>query len=361
MLYRKEHLFMKRKKLFAIVLSVALGVTAFSGCGKNAAGPEKETEQTEAARTEKAEQETEEASETEGIDEDDILAKLDGESFVYSSGAGAWASTFTLSADGSFAGDYHDSDMGDTGDGYPNGTFYYCDYYGQFTKPVKKNDYTYTMEIENIETRYQEGKIEIKDGVKYVYSGPAGLEEAHDIYIYLPGAPLDELPERFLEWVSPVLDEKDTTLPFYAIYNVLTSEAFLGSKGDPVHVTEQTSDSDSSIESELQKIEEKASAIQKDLSSGNLAQQEMNTRSLELYQLWDNELNSIWTRLKENLDEDTMSTLTQEERDWIKEKDSAVEAAGKEAEGGSLQPLLENDKAAEMTKERVYELAEYLK
>lgn len=32
--------------------------------------------------------------------------------------------------------------------------------------------------------------------------------------------------------------------------------------------------------------------MQEDLSSGELAQQEMNTLSLQLYQLWDNELNS---------------------------------------------------------------------
>lgn len=38
--------------------------------------------------------------------------------------------------------------------------------------------------------------------------------------------------------------------------------------------------------------------MQEDLSSGELTQQEMNTLSLQLYQLWDNELNSIWSRLK---------------------------------------------------------------
>ena len=56
-----------------------------------------------------------------------------------------------------------------------------------------------------------------------------------------------------------------------------------------------------------------------------------------------------------------MDQLTQEERQWISDKDEQVEAAGKEAEGGSLQPLLENDEAAEITKARVYELAQYLR
>ena len=39
----------------------------------------------------------------------------------------------------------------------------------------------------------------------------------------------------------------------------------------------------------------------------------------------------------------------------------AAEDGEADAEGGSLQPLLENDKAAELTRNRVYELAEYLK
>ena len=87
----------------------------------------------------------------------------------------------------------------------------------------------------------------------------------------------------------------------------------------------------------------------------------MNQLSKELYLLWDNELNSLWSRLKEKLDADAMKQLTDEEREWIQWKDLEVKAAGSEAEGGSLQPLLENDRAAELTRNRVYELAERLK
>ena len=56
-----------------------------------------------------------------------------------------------------------------------------------------------------------------------------------------------------------------------------------------------------------------------------------------------------------------MEQLTKEERQWIKKKEQAVKEAGKEAEGGSLQPLLENTEAAQLTRERVYELADILK
>jgi len=55
-----------------------------------------------------------------------------------------------------------------------------------------------------------------------------------------------------------------------------------------------------------------------------------------------------------------MKKLTEEERSWIAEKEKAVHAAGEEAEGGSLQALIVNRKAAELTKIRVYELAKRL-
>ena len=41
-----------------------------------------------------------------------------------------------------------------------------------------------------------------------------------------------------------------------------------------------------------------------------------------------------------------MAKLLEEQRAWIKDKEAAVQEAGKEAEGGSLQPLLENTEAA---------------
>ena len=115
------------------------------------------------------------------------------------------------------------------------------------------------------------------------------------------------------------------------------------------------------IDAELAAIEEQAKEMNEELQSGLLAQQEMNRLSGELYRLWDDEPNSLWSRLKETLGSDEMESLTKEEREWIKWKDQSVKDAGKEAEGGSLQPLLENDTAAELTRERVYNLAGWLK
>ena len=54
-----------------------------------------------------------------------------------------------------------------------------------------------------------------------------------------------------------------------------------------------------------------------------------------------------------------MEALRVEEREWIASKEAQVKAAGEGSEGGSIQPLLEATTAAEMTKERVYELEKY--
>lgn len=75
--------------------------------------------------------------------------------------------------------------------------------------------------------------------------------------------------------------------------------------------------------------------------------------------MWDDTLNVVWGLLEANLNEADMEVLRKEEREWIVSKDEEVQAAGLENGGGSLQPLLEAMKAAELTKARVYELAEY--
>ena len=56
-----------------------------------------------------------------------------------------------------------------------------------------------------------------------------------------------------------------------------------------------------------------------------------------------------------------MEALTKEERAWVQEKEKQVKDAGSEWEGGSGQPLAENTEAANLTRKRVYVLAEYLK
>ena len=107
-------------------------------------------------------------------------------------------------------------------------------------------------------------------------------------------------------------------------------------------------------------IKEQSDIIKKSLEHDALTQMDMNLKSQELYELWDDELNYLWGKLKSSLPEDEFSKLLDEQRKWISEKEKSVEDAGKEFEGGSMHALVVNTEAAKITEERVYELYELL-
>jgi len=55
-----------------------------------------------------------------------------------------------------------------------------------------------------------------------------------------------------------------------------------------------------------------------------------------------------------------MEALTAEELEWIAWKEEQLARTGEEAGGGSLEIMLQAQRAAELTRERVYVLLEYL-
>ena len=153
--------------------------------------------------------------------------------FTFSSGAGAWMTVLTLNPDGSFVGEYHDSDMGDRGDGYPNGTVYICNFEGKFTEPVKVNEFIYSMSLESLEVAEAAGRVYYEDEIRYILSDPVGMSDAEEFYLYLPGADMSELSDDFLSWCDVDADIRDT-LPIgcYGIYNVGGKTGFNASTDD---------------------------------------------------------------------------------------------------------------------------------
>ncbi len=262
--------------------------------------------------------------------------------FWFASGAGGWATRLSIRPDGSFAGLYMDGDIGTT---------YQCTFNGQFSQPEKVNDYTYSMRILSMTYKEEPGTSETKDDILYQYTTPYGLDEAETLFIYLPGAPLAELPEGYRSWVGYYYLENttDTELPYYGLYNEAEAEGFSSyALAD-------------SLKNNISYIEDQAALIEDSMQhDASLSQGDLNVKSAELYELWDSMLNILWDDLKRAVDSETMRTLTDEQLTWISEKEQAVEAAGAEAEGGSLEPLLRNTKAAELTKTRVYELLSIL-
>ena len=78
-----------------------------------------------------------------------------------------------------------------------------------------------------------------------------------------------------------------------------------------------------SIQKELEAIEEKNSALN-DTDTSDMTQFEMNTLAGERYSLWDDELNSIWSRLTEQISASEKEALVKEQQAWIKRKDGAM-------------------------------------
>ncbi len=116
---------------------------------------------------------------------------------------------------------------------------------------------------------------------------------------------------------------------------------------------------DESIQDEIAKVEVKSCEYENaDWSS--MGQQEMNQLTAQWYQLWDDELNSLCSRLSYELNAETKAKMLDEQRAWIKRKEENVKGSGAMAFGGSLQPQLENLTAKEMTRARAYILAGYL-
>ncbi|VYU61571.1 DUF1311 domain-containing protein [Clostridium tertium] len=83
---------------------------------------------------------------------------------------------------------------------------------------------------------------------------------------------------------------------------------------------------------------------------------EMVEAASEEYEKWDDMLNEVYFKLKEQLSEDEMDKLTQEELNWIQTRDEKRDAADDGYEDGSIAPFLRIDSMAKSTKERCYEL-----
>ena len=346
------------KRIVSLLLAIIL-VISLCGCSTNnidSQPPEeiRETQNTPSEPTDPAGTEETAPAETEtpvemGFSFEDVA----GLEFYFSSGAGGWRTILHINADGSFNGVYSDSEMGSVGEDYPNGTYYLCNFTGSFTTPEKLSENIYTFQLKSLEYMHSDA-VEIKNGVRYVSSTPFGIEGGTQFNIFLPNTPLSEIPEEYIDWVGrgyfSTESAQESVLPFYGLFNV--TEGFGFSSYKLLTPAEM-------IAAEVKSAEESAAVIEETLKNSDLNQTEMNATTHDLYIVWDNALNAIWQILKDNLDSATMSALTNEEIEWINEKEAATQEAGKEYEGGSIYATIVNSFAAEYTRDRVYVLAEY--
>ena len=174
-------------------------------------------------------QENTEAEKKAAAAEEFSFGELDDLVFYYSSGVGGWFVELNVAPDGSFKGNYHDSEMGESADEYPNGTVYGCLFHGQLEAGGMLDSGAVELTVASVEM--DEGQLDevIEDGIRYVTVAPAGLKAGESLELFRPGYPVEELPEGYLFWSHlNMLDEKPEELPFYGIYNAAEDSGFTG-------------------------------------------------------------------------------------------------------------------------------------
>lgn len=282
------------------------------------------------------------------------FADLAKYSFEFCSGAGGWSTDFEIEKDGSFKGNYHDSEMGDTGDDYENGTMYLCSFSGEFTDLIKINDYTYQMKMENLTYDETPGKEEITDGVKYIYTDVYGLEGTDTFKVYLPGAPVSDLSEEEYFWVRWANDDSEEgtqdTLKIPVIVNEKMEYGIYSYERQAPY---------EEAESILNTYQASYDAAEEELQKATL-QSRMDDYSMQMYDISDSCLNEIWNLVKYNTSEEKFNEILAEQRKWIADKEAAGNEILEQNDGSAAQ-MDSTLKMAELTMERCEELADYLK
>ena len=149
--------------------------------------------------------------------------------WFFSSGVGAWFTSFQMDETGAFTGQFHDGEMGEIGEGYPNGTQYGCLFHGLARMGDQIDETTWELFVDSLEL--DEGQVPecIEDGVRYVTTDPYGIYAGQRLLLYLPGKPIQELPEGFLPWGHLYAYGDDViALPYYALYDAQEETGFVG-------------------------------------------------------------------------------------------------------------------------------------
>ena len=202
---------MKTKKMLQLL---ALCLVLLTGCGAKRTEPPTQAQEPAAEQPEAPAEEPEVPAQ-----EADALPDALPLDLTFASGAGAWCTGLTLERDGSFAGAYHDSEMGDQGEGYPNGSCYMSTFSGRFGRIRQVDDHTWAMSLEELTVQETPGEEWIEDGIRYIAAEAYGLEEGTEYLLYSPETPTEGLDEEFLTW-WPSWNVEDTgTLNCWGLWN----------------------------------------------------------------------------------------------------------------------------------------------
>ena len=157
------------------------------------------------------------------------FADLSHLEWTFSSGVGAWYTCLWMQEDGTFTGEFHDSEMGEVGEGYAEGTVYGCLFHGKMSLGEQVDEYTWKLHVD--ELALDEGQVPevIEEEMRFVTTEPYGLKAGQDMLLYLPGTPVDKIPEGFIPWAHlDAYGEDMKELPYYGLYDPQEESGFIG-------------------------------------------------------------------------------------------------------------------------------------
>lgn len=355
----KRHKKRMQRRISIIMIIIALALVA--GCSvyylvKNSDSKDEITENTTKntdVGTVSKDSNNAEDNKTEKVADDDstiTFADLAQYGYSFYSGVGGWSDDFYIEKDGNFHGSYHDSDMGDSGDGYPDGTRYYCEYEGHFENIQKIDEYTYKMHMKDINVINNDGEF-LADGVKYIPVTPYALNNADEIEIYMPGKPVSEIDDEIKTWIFVGSQEQQDSLENLALVNVNENQGITS-------YTRMTpkEDAESTYNTYKESYDYYAGLLSEAATTADMVEATSNQIRVS-----DECLNDIWRIIKYNTDETTFNKALEEQRQWLKDRDASAERATAEHLGGSQATVDYNDTYATMTMDRCKELLNYLK
>ena len=275
---------------------------------------------------------------------------LAGKSYWFWTGHGGWYEKFCIEKDGSFFGIFLDTNMGENAPEYEYGTQYNSIYFGQLDNITKIDDYTYAVELKHINYDYEIDSQMIVDKVLNIYTESYFWSDAKILMIYLPGTPINELPDWAYGWI-----EKDvmgnTELTDICIANAADINAALdyGRYSPEVEAVD------------IFCMYETLYSYYNELMHNALSTYEMRDYAIEMQNISDKCMEAILRLFKYNLSKKDYGEFLKEQEKWADERNAEVENYCEMYEGGSYASVAYSEKYANITMARCEELKNYFR
>ena len=137
----------------------------------------------------------------------EVLAELEGKTFVFASGAGGWGTDYEMGADGTFTGTYHDSDVD---------VVRKAEFEGRFEVGEQIDETSYELELAEFTRTSPASGTEDADGYTIEYQDSVyGFDQCRDFRLLLPDTPTNSLTEGQKLWAGR--HSTDPTLRVFAV------------------------------------------------------------------------------------------------------------------------------------------------